>query len=587
MVRHIWVSIISVIFLLLAVHTQTQDLWTPAPSSTTSLTATLTTTAPPTSAITTPPTYVDIAQRNNRDWRESSSTPSASVGCDPLTISSGYFLFKINNVTAVVIVSNQPNSSSPTIPPNNTQAILLETSESTAATAVRYYIARGSVEFTPHCPDVQTYISNGKRPVNNTNIIEYQLGLTPFSGSFYNSVFPTCACLSVAMVIIYCTLLILIMQFHKRPLYQLFTVAISAVTITTAFVHVTKILSRQANAGYFDGPELTADLASDMAINILLPINSFFLTMAQVHVLFRVFERRREKIVVFWFGLSLAICLAVLWGISIVYDSRGEEISEREDALTVFSYLFKIANSIMFSGCIIFFGTINYKVAYRPEVLILAILALACSVSPIVLFIQDILTEAIDQWADFADIITLMMSSIVSWEWIERVHGIRRRLEYQSVLGRQYYEEDDELSIVVHNNNSKNNNNKNSDKSNNNFSDQTNNSSSLASTVVVMNGESVEKAKSSKSGPDCNGSPVSWGYSFVKEWLKNPIRRPDTTSSTQTVYFLTRTKTPHLNSNDTTATQQNIPDQEKQNEISERSNLPKIYHDMPKHRDDS
>jgi hypothetical protein len=582
MVRHIWVLIVT--FLLLAVHSHTQDIWTPDPSTPNSITATPTTT--PVSVITPPPTYVDIVQRNNRNWREYSSSQSASTGCAPLTISSGYFLLKVNNITAIVIINNQTTSSSPTAPSSTSQFISLETSESTKATAVQYYIARESVEFTPHCPDVQTFISNGKRPVNNTNIIEYQLGLTPFSGSFYNSVFPTCACLAIALAIVYSTLLILLMQLDKRPLYQLFTVAISAVTITTAFVHVTKFLSRQAHAGYFDGPELTNNLASDSVINILLPINSFFLTMAQVQVLFRVFERRREKIVVFWFGLSLAICLAVLWGISIVYDTRGTDISGKEDALTVFSYLFKIANSIMFSGCIIFFGIINYKVAYRPEVLVLAMLALACSVSPIVLFIQDILTEIIDQWADFADIITLMASSIVSWEWIERVHGIQRRLEYQSVLGRQYYEEDDELSIVVHNK-SNSNNNRNNGKSNEIFSDQTNDSSNPSSTGVVMDEESVGKAKSSKIGPDYKESPVSWGYKFIKEWLKYPIRRPDTTSSTQTVYFLTRAITPRLNSDTSTATTTQISHQEGQHEIPERSNLPKFYHDMLKPRDDS
>lgn len=456
----------------------------------------------------------------------------------------------------------------------NSNFFLLNSSQVAVATAVQYHYAYSSVTFTPHCPDMQTFISNGRRPNNNTNIIEYELGVTPLPGSFYNSVFPTCACLAIAMATVYSTLLILLIQFDKRPIYQLFTVMVSAVTITIAFVQVTKFLSLQAHKGYFDGPEIMTYLTSNTTINILLPINSFFLTMAQVQVLFHVFERRREKIVVFWFGLSLAICLSVLWGISIVYGRRGTNISGTQDALTVFSYLFKIATSIMFSGCILLFGIINYKTAYRLEVLVLALLALACSVSPIVLFIQDILTDIIDQWADFADIITLMASSIVAWEWIERVNSIRRQIEYRSVLGRQYYQEDDDVSIVVYNNNSKRN-------------DKSSSSSKETCTdpnifVEFADKEQMDDRETARSTPNNRESPVSWGYNFIKEWLKYPIRRPDTTSSTQTMYLSADPKMLETNIH-ATAAQQSVHQQ--QPEISTRSDLPKFYYQMPRQRD--
>lgn len=566
-------SILSVFLLLLITLSQTQGFQT-LDLLTTSDAATPTITAPPSSSTTEPPTHDDRIHRNNRNWREYTSSQS-TPGCTPLTINSGYFLFLANNITTAVIIDDDNDSNNLMASANDSNSFLLNSSQVAVATAVQYHYAYSSVTFTPHCPDMQTFISNGRRPNNNTNIIEYELGVTPLPGSFYNSVFPTCACLAIAMATVYSTLLILLIQFDKRPIYQLFTVMVSAVTITIAFVQVTKFLSLQAHEGYFDGPEIMAYLISNTTINVLLPINSFFLTMAQVQVLFHVFERRREKIVVFWFGLSLAICLSVLWGISIVYGKLGADISRTEDALTVFSYLFKIANSIMFSGCILLFGIINYKTAYRLEVLVLALLALACSVSPIVLFIQDILTDSIDQWADFADIITLMTSSIVAWEWIERVNGIRRQIEYQSVLGRQYYQEDDDdMSIVVYNNNNK----KNDESS----SSSKETCSDPNTSAKFAEKEQMDDRETARFTPNNRESPVSWGYNFIKEWLKYPIRRPDTTSSTQTMYLSADPNVlePNINA---TAAQQLVHQQ--QTEVSTRSDLPKFYYQMSKQRD--
>lgn len=490
-----------------------------------------------------------LAHRADRAWRESSAHSTATY-CMPVTVSSGLIAYSHNKQW--VLITAAP-----------TQTSLAPTSNNLASITLAYASA---VTFSPLCPDGQTIIVNGKRNLERTNIVEYSLGysVSQSDAPFYNSIIPTCIVLAAALAVVYVTLLVVLSQYHKRPKYQLLTICITAATVTVVFVKVSNFLQNQARSGYYDGNELEEFLDNDNTINMLQPVTGFFLTMAQVQVLFRIVIRRKEKNMIFWIGLALAITQAVLWALSVVFGTfknDGNNLSESQDAVVVFAYLFKIAICIMYAACIAYFGIVKYTIAYSPEVLLLAALSHAASLSPVILFILDILAEYIDGWADFADLMALMASSVIAWEWIDRVNAIERSIQAKSVLGRQYYEEDDtdrpskKTAKYVEVEESKN------------QRPQTN-----SPTLVATPSNSHTTAPSPLQRAEHHQY-----LQLILEWLKYPVQRPDTSSSKQTTYVLVRTPTPK---------KQNLTEEEErqQERAKKLEGLPKIYHEFRQKR---
>lgn len=463
----------------------------------------------PTPALLPPPaSSMGRLRPRDRDWREPSTTSTAPY-CMPITISSGLLVYS-HGLSSILIA--------PPLTSSNT--LSLPTSSVARATAVT---------FTPLCPDGQMIIVNGKSNFDLTDVIEHELGYSPsqIGLPFYNSVIPTCIVLAAAVAIVYVTLLVMLSQFDKRPFFQLLTVCVTTATITTTFIQVTRFLEDQAKNGYYDGNELSDFLSSDTVINVMFPINTLFLTMAQVQVLFHIFERKREKIVVFWFGLVLSVTQASLGAVSVAIDILypTATLTESQDAVKVFAYLFKVATAIMYAACIIFFSIIKRKIAYRPEVFLLASLSIMSSLSPIVLFILDLLEPFIDSWADFADLLALMASSVVVWEWIDRVHTMERTIQQNSVLGRQYYEEDQAYRVAPTTI---------KPKPENpslpiSYTDRGDSPLTDAPTLVVTPSNDPTRTPS----PPRRRSNLS---AFLA-WVRNPIERPETASSTQTTYI--------------------------------------------------
>lgn len=498
-------------------------------------------TVPPT--ITPPSSQPPDLYARNRDWRDSSLIWS-TANCSTITISSGFIILDHN------------------------QRIYLNVTDFDAdklSNGSKVHFAQ-NITFTPNCPDTQIENSKSNEHKNVMEFVEGNNNMSSYIPPFSTSVIPTCICVSIALAICVCAMLVMLLQYDTRPKYQIFTVVLSTATITVVFVKVTKFLTHQANSGYFDGQKLSEYIESNQWINVMLPINSFFLIMAQVQVLFRVFERKREKTVVFWFGLVLALSLAILWAISIVYDA-DLDISAAQDAVTVLAYLFKIATSILFSSCLTYYSIINYKIAFLPEVFVLALLAHTSAISPIILFIQDILTIYIDQWAEFADIVTLMISTIVAWEWIYRTREIERRNQLESVLGKQYFEED--ITPTPTNNNG-----------------NLSHDSTMIPTTNHMDRSRINSESTTlvQTPPATSPSPVYLGFKFVKEWLKYPIGRPDTSVSNQTIYEYSQAPIPPA-SGITSEPQEGVALKTSLDGGEDSNNytkLPKFYHEFTK-----
>lgn len=431
----------------------------------------------------------------------------------PITIKSGLLVYS-NGLSSILIAPTSTASNTLNLPPTSALA---------RATAVT---------FAPLCPDGQMIIVNGKSNFDLTDVIEHELGYSPSQVGlpFYNSVIPTCIVLAAAVAIVYVTLLVMLSQFDKRPFFQLTTVCVTTATITMTFVQVTRFLENQAKNGYYDGNELSDFLTSDTLINVMLPINTLFLTMAQVQVLFHIFERKREKIVVVWFGLVLSVTQASLGAVSVAIDILypTATLTESQDAVKVFAYLFKVATAVMYAACIIFFSIIKRKIAYRPEVFLLAGLSIMSSLSPIVLFILDLLEPFIDSWADFADLLALMASSVVVWEWIDRVHAMERTIQQKSVLGRQYYEEDQAHRLAPSAVKPK------PEDSSLPMEYSYRGDSPLLDTPTLVVTPSNDPPRT-PSPPRRSGRRSNLGAFLA--WARNPIARPETASSTQTTYI--------------------------------------------------
>lgn len=500
-----------------------------------------------------------LLHQKNGNWREPASV-STAANCMPLTISSGLIILNYGRTIISILpassATTQATSSSISSSLSSASSVsssslfssasssLASSSSASSPSSSYNFVYANTVTYTPLCPDGQTIILNGKKAANKTNIIEYELGTDDTSDStpFSKSVITTCLVLSASLVLVYFTLVLLLSQYYKRPVYQLFTVAITAATITMVMVKVNNHLYAQLVNGYFDSTQLSEFLGTNMTINIMFAITLFFLTMAQVQVLFSIFKRRREKVIIFWFGMILSICQAILWALAAIYgDSQSNsddgELSGSEDAVIVFAYLFKIAISIMYAGCILYFAIMKRKIAFGSEVILLAVMSHASTITPVVLFILDTTATFVDEWSDFVDLVVLMASSIVVWEWIDRVHEIERKIQQNSVLGKQYFQEDEKSKPCGGTNGSIDSGSINQnicsirvDTNSPDFHElhQNSNSSTLVSGIPLSTDPSIHQ-------PDHPLFLYS-NFKMIFNWLKFPIPRPETSSSACTTY---------------------------------------------------
>jgi hypothetical protein len=291
---------------------------------------------------------------------------------------------------------------------------------------------------------------------------------------FYASTIPMAYSIAATSTLAYVLLLLLFLPNppHSRPWLQKVATLSVCICLTIAFAETTNVLRDDYNlagSSVFtltnEAREVRSQVNSGVHLKIGRIISDCFLWLAQVQTLIRLFPRQREKMVIKWTGFAL-IVLDTLFSVLESFVSPMASTDSFLDAIPALSYLFQICCSTMYAGCVIYYSIAKRRYSYfyphRPfsphspgtkkyggrSIFLVAILSICSILTPLVFFIVDIAQKDLAGWGDYVRWVGAAASSVVVWEWVDRIEGLEREEKKGGVLGREVYDEDEDLRFT-------------------------------------------------------------------------------------------------------------------------------------------
>ncbi|MCJ1363802.1 pH-response regulator protein palH/rim21 [Acarospora aff. strigata] len=238
-----------------------------------------------------------------------------------------------------------------------------------------------------------------------------------------------------------------------RPWLQKVAALTVAISLTIASVDTFDVAERQYTIGYMDANALTREVVGGVEIRVVRIISDTFLWLAQAQTLIRLFPRHKEKVIIKWTGFAL-IVLDTIFSILKTWITRSSQSSPPKivDALPALSYLFALALSLLYAACVVYYSFIKRRFAFfHPKmrnICLVAILALASILVPVVFFVLDVSKPNVAGWGDYIRWVGAAAASVVVWEWVERIEALERDERKDGILGREIYELDEMLEVT-------------------------------------------------------------------------------------------------------------------------------------------
>lgn len=343
-------------------------------------------------------------------WREPYTTSYDTPGCHPVTLAPGTFHF---GDTTIVI---PPSVATETAAPIVFHPLCLH------GRPVLGIASHNNTELPSVIPNAETewknWIADG--------------------GRFATSIVPLMY--SIAASSAMCWLLtFIIMGFQtRRPVLYRLSLLCCSVYLLVVIINFTNVFNDQFSRGYFDAIEARHIVKLKPKLHGLNLAFNTIIYLAQVQVAMSLFSRQKEKRMVLWLGGSVSIVAQTIYGISVFHPMS------MLTSLSTFAYLFQIALGVLYSCCVFYYAITNWQSSLTrdPSMLFLTILALLAAMSPIILFIVDLVNLWIFEWADALSWVTSMLAIVTVREWADRVHVAERIREKNGVLGRQVFEDE-------------------------------------------------------------------------------------------------------------------------------------------------
>jgi len=281
------------------------------------------------------------------------------------------------------------------------------------------------------------------------------LGNNSLHDPFFASITPQTFALAGATIASAILLILLFLSRSRKPWLQKIAALGTTMSLVTYMVVSVNLLEQQYVLGRYDADDLRA-VNHNLTVMIIAYLASFAIYLSQVQTLMRIFPRKRDKVIIKWTGFGL-IVLAMLFSALYTFLPVNVPPTGRSAALHIFlqilpplNYLFAIALAFIYMCCLIYFAIAHRRVAFTvPAGLILALLSLACITMPIIFFCLDIWAKFVVGWGQFIRSIASIGSTVIVWEWIDRVEEWEsKRAGKNGVLGRRIFEDEFEIGPV-------------------------------------------------------------------------------------------------------------------------------------------
>jgi hypothetical protein len=238
-----------------------------------------------------------------------------------------------------------------------------------------------------------------------------------------------------------------------RPWLQKVAALTVAISLTIATVSTFQVAERQYDIGYMDAGALRDEVVGGVELRIVRVISDTFLWLAQVQTLIRLFPRHKEKVIIKWTGFALII-LDTVFSILNSFVANVNPNSARKviAAVPALSYLFALALSILYAACVLYYSLSKRRFAFfhhkMRNIGLVALLALAAILIPVVFFILDVSKPNITGWGDYVRWVGAAAASVVVWEWVERIEALERDERKDGILGREIFDLDEMLEVT-------------------------------------------------------------------------------------------------------------------------------------------
>lgn len=238
-----------------------------------------------------------------------------------------------------------------------------------------------------------------------------------------------------------------------RPWLQKVAALSVAVSLTIASADTFRVSKRQYEQGYQDASALTAEVIGGTEISAIQIVSGFFLWLAQVQTLIRLFPRQKEKVIIKWSGFAL-ILLDTIFSIlnNFVHQSTKTAPRSYVDAIPALAYLFELALSLFYCASVNYYGMSKRRYAFfHPKmrnIFLVALLANSAVLVPVVFFVLDISKPDVAGWGDYIRWVGAAAGSVVVWEWVERIEVLERDERKDGILGRELFDGDEMLDMT-------------------------------------------------------------------------------------------------------------------------------------------
>lgn len=224
---------------------------------------------------------------------------------------------------------------------------------------------------------------------------------------------------------------------------------LSSVLASTSIIYfLTSALStisrQQEHYGVANGNVFGTLLNSNLVIATLNLLSMFFYKLCQVSIVARLFERKLEWRIVVFVGGIMSIVSFIISAI-VSYTDRVGIRNDNLVTLSPFGLLFDIALETCFAFIIVtnVWGTRKTWVSHL-QMWYLALLTIAIVLLSPAMFLADVGTGLLSAYAATVSPLLYTMSTFVAWEWLERIHILKKAAQVKSLLGQKIYEDEQE-----------------------------------------------------------------------------------------------------------------------------------------------
>jgi hypothetical protein len=238
----------------------------------------------------------------------------------------------------------------------------------------------------------------------------------------------------------------------SRPWLQKVAALLTAIALTIATADTFKVAQEQYLVGYMDGDAMHSKVEGSMEVRVTRVISDVFLWLAQVQTLIRLFPRHKEKVVIKWVGFALIVLDTIFSCLNSFLVDSFNRPRHFVDAIPALSYLFELAVGLLYAAWVIFYGLTKRRYAYfhrkMKSIFIVALLSHIAILTPVAFFITDVAQPDVAAWGDYFRWVGAAASSVVVWEWVERIEALERDEKKDGILGREVFDGDEMIDMT-------------------------------------------------------------------------------------------------------------------------------------------